>query len=111
MDFRRLGLSVSEVGASVTYGEAAALVRELAKRWDSHYTASIEEWSFVSSYGEVLAASHYEAYVNVHLPEKAQRITVARPWKDDGAKPQVTDDELAGLVEQLERKSAFRDRS
>lgn len=110
MDLRRLGLSISEVGASVTYGEAAALVRELARRWDSHYTASVEEWNFVSSYNDVMVASHFEAYLNAHRGEKAKPITVPRPWKDEGGKPTVTDDELEVLVAKLEARSAFRDR-
>lgn len=112
MDFRRLGLSISEVGASVTYGEAAALVRELARRWDSHYTAALSEWTFVSTYGDVLAAAHFEAYVNAHRDEKKspEPFTVSRPWSDASATPAVTEDELAVLVAQLEQKSAFRDR-
>lgn len=112
MDFRRLGLSVSEVGASVTYGEAAALVRELARRWDSHYTASLQEWEFVSTYGEVLAASHLEAYVNVHRDENAKPTAITRPWANAASNaPKVTEDELAALVAKLERRSAFRDRA
>jgi hypothetical protein len=111
MDFRRLGLSVSEVGASVTYGEAAALVRELARRWDSHYTAAIQGWKYVSSYEGVMLASQLEAFVNANRDPKKQPFLVDRPWEETaGRAPKLPEGELLDLVAKLEARSAFRDR-
>lgn len=96
----------------MSYGEAAALIRELGKEWGSHYQASVQGWQFVMTYAEWAAALHLETYVEVHRdPEKVpQRFVFPKPWNDHDAASMVTDEERAALVEQLTRRSAFRDR-
>lgn len=99
------------MGSSLSYGEAAALIRELAKEWGSHYQASLNEWAFVMSYGEWASILHLESYAEVHRDRKKvkQPWDAPKPWRRADAAPTVTDAERADLVEQLERRSVFAD--
>jgi len=107
-------VSVSEVGASVTYGEAAALIRELARVFGSHYAAARESWDFVpdEGYASFLLSSLLEGYIHTHRNEKdrGKPISIPRPWGDGKPSEKVSDEELEALLKQLEARSAFRDR-
>lgn len=99
------------MGASLSYGEAAALIRELAKEWGSHYQASVNAWEFVMSYGEWASILHLESYAEVHRDRKKVKkpFVAPKPYRGADAAPKVTEAERADLVAQLERRSAFHD--
>ncbi len=102
-DFRRYfpGLSLSDIGGAVSYGEAILLVQELQREFGSHLAAELMGWEFAAGYGEVMAGLHASAYMSVHF-EKPQ---IFMPWTDT---PTVTPEERARLKEALKRRSAFR---
>ena len=102
------------MGASVTYGEAAALIRELARRFGSHYSAAVEKWDFIPDEGYVsfLLSSLLEGYIATHREKKDQGkpISVPRPWGTGKPSERIDEDELDAMIAQFEARSAFRDR-
>ena len=107
IDFRRMGVSFDEVGASVRYGEAMDYVERLAHEFGTHTHAALSGWEWPATVADLMATSHVEAYYNVHRdPKKHPKpYSFARPWPD----VEVVDPELrAALDQQLEARSAFR---
>ncbi len=102
------------MGVSVTYGEAAALIRELARRFGSHYSASIEAWDFVPDEGYLgfLIGALLEGYISTHRDEKdrGKPISIPRPWGSGKPSERVTDEEFDQLLAEFEARSAFRNR-
>lgn len=109
-DLRHLcGVSVNDIGGSVKYGEAIALVDQIMAHDGSHLRSKISGFNRPASTAEVIAMIHAEAYVNAHLGEDATPIVLPRPWDPAPSAEDVTPEERADLAAQLKRRSAFRE--
>ena len=112
-DFRaRFGLSLSAIGAEVSYGEAIALVQGLRCETGSHLAADLNGYDWVASHTDVAMIVLSEWFLNVHRDrEKSpEPLTLPRPWPAADQAPDVTADERAELLRQLTERSALRDR-
>lgn len=107
-----MGVSVDNIRVSgVTPGEAIDLIDELQRELGSHLVADLAGWKFATTYGDLLALTHAEAFMNVNRDRKKQRtpIELFRPWESEAERAQVSPEERARLRAQLLERSAFRD--
>lgn len=112
-DFRHyLHFPLSEVGDSVTFGEAIHLVQGLLAEPRSHIVADLRGYTSVATDAEIAQITLAEWYVNVHRDtEKAREpFRFPRPWPDQDATPIVSAEERAELERKLLERSALRDR-
>ena len=70
--------------------------------------ASLNKWSFVAGYGELMTALHLGAFVNSHRTEKQGPAEVMLPWTVAKPAEQVTAAERDYLREQLRKRSAIQ---
>lgn len=75
----------------------------------SHYFAARQGWSFVSSYGELMTAMHFAAFLNGYRKESDGPAPVPFPWSQAAAEEQISDAEREHFRAELKRRSAFRD--
>lgn len=107
-DFRRyFGLSLREVGGSVTYGEALHLVFELRNESGSHLHMGRHGLSETASLADIATITHAEWYMNGHKKDGAPTIELPRPWSVPDPNADVTPARRAELKAQLQRRSAF----
>ena len=69
-------------------------------------------YDWVASNSDVAVITLAEWFANVHRDTSKSRepFHFPRPWPDADARPQVTEQELQELTEQLLARSALRDR-
>lgn len=92
----------------MSFAEAIDLVDELERNVGSHYMASVNNWSLVAGYGELMTALHLGAFVNSHRTEKQGPADVMLPWTVAKPAEQVSKAERDYLREQLLKRSAFQ---
>lgn len=109
-DFRaRLGLSWDAAGVDFSWGEAVALVNRLRADMGTHLFASLAGWSWAASYGDVVSALHYAAFLAAHTDEsKGKAPSVPFPWAAEGAAEVVSAEERRVAEEYLAERSAIR---
>lgn len=111
-DFRdRFGLSVDNIGDSITFGEAVDLVAELRDQPGSRTHASSAGWSWPATIADIATILHAESFINVHRDRKVTRepIRLPRPWSEKPAAAEVTAEERAQLRARLVASSPFAD--
>lgn len=110
-DFReRFQLSLTEVGRTLTYGEAILLAGQLMKDQSSHLYASMSGWEHPLSRLELMMQVVAERVLAVTRDEKKQPkpTTFGWPWEKPVAKfAEVSDQERRQYTEQLRSRSAF----
>lgn len=107
-DFRRyFGVPLSEVGQSITHGEAWILILELRRETGSHTHMVRYGFTETSSLAEFAAIRHAEWYMNVHRTPKSSLIELPIPWEKPNPNADVTPERRAELEAQLQRRSAF----
>jgi hypothetical protein len=107
-DFRRyFGLSLRDIGESITYGEALHLVFELRKESGSHTHMARWHLSETASLADLATIRHAEWYMNGHKKENTPEIELPRPWQAPDPNADVTPERRAELKAQLQRRSAF----
>lgn len=109
-DFRaRLGLSWDRAGVDFSWGEAVAFVNRLRLDMGSHLFAALAGWAWPASYGELVGALHYAAFLAVNTDEKkGSAPTVPFPWSASGAGEVVSAEERRVAEENLAARSAIR---
>lgn len=106
-DFRsRFQLSLLEVGESIRWGEAIALVDELRQEYGTRFHAAVNGWAFPATIADLIATRHAEWYMNVHRDRKVapQPITLPTPWPDEEV---FSPEEIARYENLLAQRSAF----
>ena len=105
-------MSIYDIGGSVKYGEAIALVEEIAAHDGSHLSSELAGMTRPMSMRDVYAQTHLQAFLNVNRDTKQQPepVQFPLPWPDRPAQPEVTQEERDRLRAVLERRSAFADR-
>lgn len=85
-------------------------MRELRSEVGSHLFASLADWSFSASYGELVGALHYAAFIAAHTDEKRRRSTsVTFPWSKQAAvTEEVSAEDRVRAEEYLAAHSAIR---
>lgn len=109
-DFRdRLGLSLDDLGDTVRYGEAVALVLGLLETQGTRAHAAARDWAYPLTHDEHMLQLLVELYAAVHRdPKKAPAPqSLGWPWP---AVSDVTAEEREALTKQLIRRSALADR-
>lgn len=97
------------MGVEFSWGEAIAFVNRLRLDMGSHIFASLAGWAWPASYGELVGALHYAAFLSVHTDEKKGRAPVVPfPWSASGADEVVTAEERRVAEEYLAARSAIR---
>lgn len=110
-DFRRyFGVPLSEVGRSISYGEAWLLLLELRRESGSHTHMLRHGFTETASLADFAAIAHAEWYMNVHRKDKTPQIELPNVWARPDPNADVTPERRAELEAQLERRSAFADR-
>lgn len=109
-DFRsRLGLSWDAAGVDFSWGEALAHVRSLRSVMGSHLFAALAGWSWPASYGELMGALQYAAFLAVNTDSKKGKAPeVPFPWSAVGADEVVSAEERRVADEYLAAHSAIR---
>lgn len=110
-DLRRyLGLSIADLGDTVTWGEATLLITELGKETGSHLFAALAGYRVAASQAELAAVLHAEAFVNAHRDREKHPEPFRLPSPlVDVAEDAPTDVELEQARELLEKYSMFAD--
>lgn len=97
----------------MSYGLAWSLLQGFLREWGTHTQAAVSGWKFPASYGDVMVALSYRAYLIAHSEEKERgRVSVPLPWpspSEAAASVQVTDEEMDAALARLEQVSAIRD--
>lgn len=106
MDFRRLGLSIDDIGSSLSYREADELLDELRIEWGTHTHASENNLLFPMTYGEYLQLVLTRRIVSFLSSADAPPAEIVTPWRDAPQVADVTDEERARLEAELVRRSA-----
>ncbi len=110
-DFRRyLGLSLDRLGRDFSYGEARDLISELVRESGSHLVADMAGFDFAASQADVATILHAEWYANMprpYLKKLKKRIELWRPMGKPKANADVSAEDRARLVAELERRSVF----
>jgi hypothetical protein len=104
LDFRRLGLSLDDIGSSLPYREADELLDRLRAEWGTHTHAADHGLLFPMTYGEylqLLLTRRVTAFLRGKDEEMPEIVT---PWP---TVPLVTDEEFKRLEAELERRSAI----
>lgn len=100
IDFRKMGLSVGDIGGRVTFGESIDIVAGLRETAGTYTHASVNGWNWPASMADLMTMIHVERVLNYLRDEKAAHITLPRPWPAR-ANADVTDAERARLTARL----------
>lgn len=103
-------MPLDDIGGPVTYGEALDLVVELLKETGSHVAGEVAGLNRPASWADMAMIVLAEGYLNAHRDPKKQPkpVTLFELWEKRDPNADVTPQRRAELVEQLERRSAFR---
>lgn len=108
-DFRtRFGLSFDAAGVEFSWGEAISLMRRLRADVGSHLFAALAGWSWPATYGELIGALHYAAFLAAHTDQKKTRVEVPFPWTEREARAVVSAEERRVAEEYLATRTAIR---
>ena len=73
----------------------------------SHLFAAQAGWSFTATYGELMEALHYDAFLKAHFEPSKEGVLF--PWTHQTGQEAVTDEERRQGAEYLARHTAIRD--
>lgn len=110
-DFRRyLGLALSEIGASIPFGEAISLVAEDIRETGSHLHANLTGLRFAASQSDIALILHATWFMNANKDDKQhpEQIELPGPFVRPEEEPDATDGEKADALAYLEAHSAFQ---
>ncbi|MHA3682782.1 hypothetical protein ACXR2W_00775 [Leucobacter sp. HY1908] len=106
-DFRaRFGLSWDDVGESVSWADAVALVAGLLREFGSQLFSAMSGWAFTASYGELIGALHYRAFMKSAFEEGADAVPF--PWSVDAGQEVVSAEERRIAEEYLAKHTVIR---
>ncbi len=97
----RFGLSLNDIGETITYLEALYLISVLERDPSSWLQAAIHDWSQPVSREWMLVANLYDLFAAVNSKKKPKQYP--RPWQDadttriGSKKPQKRSDVIASL--------------
>lgn len=97
----RFGLSLNDIGDTITYLEALYIINVLERDPSSWFQAAIHEWTQPVSKEWMILANLYDLMAAVNSKKKPKQYP--RPWPDDGItrlgskKPQKRSDVIAAL--------------
>lgn len=107
-DFRRyFRLSLSDIGETITYGEAILLVFELRRESGSHTHMRMHGFTETMSLSQFTDMLLTQSFMNLLRGKNAQPIKLPIPWDAPDPNADVTPEQRADLEAQLERRSAF----
>lgn len=108
-DLRRyLGLSIDDLGLTVTWGEAIDLVSELTRESGSHLFAALAGFRFAASQADLAGIVHAEAFLNVNRDAKEYPEPIRLPSPISSPEHELpTDEELTRARATLDESSMF----
>jgi hypothetical protein len=111
-DFRHScgGLSIYDIGDTISYGEALRLVTELFEHDGSHVRSDVLGWTTNATFADVATIHHADWYMNIHRAKDTQFIELPKPWPKKTEEADVTPERREELRSDLKKRSAFRNR-
>lgn len=100
-------MPLSEIGESVTYGEAILLIRALRRQSGSQMHMVAYGLTETASLADLATILHAQKDLNRDLPRSRKPVTLPFPWEQPKPNADVTPARRAELEAQLARRSAF----
>lgn len=100
----RFGMPLALGPGGMPYGEAVHMVTALKADPSSHVFAALADWEYPMSVEAMIAATHFDAYVQARTKKGRKAKTYPRPWdhqknRRSKAAAHVTQDQIRAALE------------